>query len=447
MKKILLLTIFVLLLMSLSSLATDTRVLTMGENNTILLDDANIWLFPSRINNYPDLVFAEVSYGIYKNDKQYGDYTEPITRMGINWKFGGDKPWVLGTYFHNNDYYDEFPYGEQSIFPSWSIMPWHGPYYGSYENQSYSNRRLDLFWGYMMGENLLGVHFGYTHSSDKDEDLLTPSISLNERGFGKYDFLVGLTMMEGKLDLAAGIELFTFTYKNTANEGSVATPEYVAYDVYKPEGNNMITLRGRYFYEYNPTYTFVPHGEIMFGKFEHNYYEWRTDHDTLVYNRKYNWTSFDLGVGMHYVPTNNVLGVIDFGFMYVNLKQEYTDELSDPVEMDEYKTNYTVLPYVKLGMEADVFKWLDIRFGATTYWTKYNYEVTPYADSNAVTLKDIEKYPFNNTYLGLGFNFNRLHVDCYVDPEQFLDGFYFISGVDSKDRGMNFKISALYEMF
>jgi hypothetical protein len=115
--------------------------------------------------------------------------------------------------------------------------------------------------------------------------------------------------------------------------------------------------------------------------------------------------------------------------------------------MDEYKTNYTVLPYVKLGMEADVFKWLDIRFGATTYWTKYNYEVTPYADSNAVTLKDIEKYPFNNTYLGLGFNFNRLHVDCYVDPEQFLDGFYFISGVDSKDRGMNFKISALYEMF
>ncbi|MBN1211838.1 MAG: hypothetical protein JXA92_04610 [candidate division Zixibacteria bacterium] len=447
MKKILLLTIFALLLMSLSSLATDTRVLTMGENNTILLDDANIWLFPSRINNYPDLAFAEVSYGRYKNDKQYGDYTDPITRFGINWKFGGDKPWVLGTYFHNNDYYDEFPYGEQDIIPTWSVMPWHGPYNGAYEEQSYSNRRMDLFWGYLLGENLLGLHIGYVHSSYQDEDVeqyASPGVSLDERGFNKYDFGIGLTMMEGKLDLAAGIEMFSFTYKSTGDENPSGEPQYVAYDEYKPEGNTLFSLRGRYFYEYNPTYTFVPHAEVMFGKFEYGWYYWNVDHDTLVYTTKYNWTSFDIGVGMHYVPTNNVLGVIDVGFMYVNLKEEYTLEPVDPTQTDEYKWGYTVLPYLKLGMEADVFKWLDVRFGATSYWTKYSYENTLY---DLGTEKYTEKYPFNNTYLGLGFNFNRLHVDCYVDPELFMDGFYFISGVDSKERGMNFKISALYEMF
>jgi len=39
MKKILLLTICTLMILSLSSYATDTRVLTMGDNNNILMDD------------------------------------------------------------------------------------------------------------------------------------------------------------------------------------------------------------------------------------------------------------------------------------------------------------------------------------------------------------------------------------------------------------------------
>ena len=38
-----------------STLATETRVLTMGDNNMILLDEANIVLFPSRLIDYPNL--------------------------------------------------------------------------------------------------------------------------------------------------------------------------------------------------------------------------------------------------------------------------------------------------------------------------------------------------------------------------------------------------------
>ena len=104
MKKILLLTIFTLMILSLSSFATDTRVLTMGDNNNILMDDANIWLYPSRIYNYPDIATAEFSNyydRVSVSDDMYV-YDEQITRLGVNWKFGGDNPWVLGTYFHNN---------------------------------------------------------------------------------------------------------------------------------------------------------------------------------------------------------------------------------------------------------------------------------------------------------------------------------------------------------
>ncbi len=454
MKKILLLTIFTLLLMHFGAMATETRVLTMGENNNILQDDANIWLYPSKINSYPDLAFAEISHTRYLVSKglDIDGYISPVTRFGINWKFGGDKPWVLGTYFHNNDRYGEFPYDQLSIIPSFDIMPWHGPYWDGTDVQSYSNRRFDLFWGYLFGENQFGLRFGYVHSSNKDDE----EDDMDERGSSKYDFNLGLTMMEGKLDIAAGIELFTFTYKETYNKGTVAEPDYTTIDYYKPEGNSTLFARLRYFYEYNPTYTFVPHAEVKFGKFEWGQYDWVTANldDTLDYSEKYNYTTFDLGIGMHYVPTNNVLGVIDFGFKYVKLKREITSDVYDNVldsvvyRTDEYKYSYMVLPYFKLGMEADIFKWLDVRFGATSYWTKYTNEIDDFvSDTLTYNSKYNEKYPFNNTYLGLGFNFNRLHVDCYVDPELFMDGFYFISGVDSKQRGMNFQISALYEMF
>ena len=165
----------------------------------------------------------------------------------------------------------------------------------------------------------------------------------------------------------------------------------------------------------------------------------------MDYSYKYNLTAFELGVGMHYTPATKVLAVIDFGFMYAGLKEEYTNIIDDDsTEVDEEKWNYTLLPYFKVGMEAEVFSWMDLRLGATSYWTKYTNEETDYGEE---TETYTEKYPYNHTYLGLGFHWNRLHVDTYVDPELFMDGFYFISGVDSKSGGMNYQISAKYDMF
>jgi hypothetical protein len=74
--------------------STDTRVTTMGDNNMILLDEHNIELFPSRLFEYPDLAIAEFC--------NVANNANDMTRFGIHWKFGEEKPFVLGTYFHNN---------------------------------------------------------------------------------------------------------------------------------------------------------------------------------------------------------------------------------------------------------------------------------------------------------------------------------------------------------
>ncbi|MFQ5454419.1 MAG: hypothetical protein ACE5D6_09575, partial [Candidatus Zixiibacteriota bacterium] len=111
-----------------------------------------------------------------------------------------------------------------------------------------------------------------------------------------------------------------------------------------------------------------------------------------------------------------------------------------PSTTTEESETGTVLPYFKIGLDADVFKWMDIRLGATSYWTSEKDE-----DNNVTPpFKLTSSWTQNNTYLGFGFHWNRLHVDTYTDPQIFLQGFDFISGNGNAD--MNFRISAVYEM-
>ena len=59
MKRLLLILLAASVLLSTSVLASDTRVRTMGDNNMVLLDEANIRLFPSRVLDYPNLAIGE----------------------------------------------------------------------------------------------------------------------------------------------------------------------------------------------------------------------------------------------------------------------------------------------------------------------------------------------------------------------------------------------------
>jgi len=467
------------MILSLSSYATDTRVLTMGDNNNILMDDANIWLYPSRIYNYPDIATAEFS-NFYESFPMSDDMVvrdEQITRLGVNWKFGGDNPWVLGTYFHNNEtfYKSQSDYTVHPYINNISYMP---------------NKRGDFFYGRMLGSYQFGFHFGFVHSSYSEDD--GENGNLDEAKFALYNFEFGVTGMNGALDLAAGIEMFTYKngYTRDINQGQSlpfgdTTTVYSVFDTLKADGNMTLSLRGRYMYEYSPTYTFIPHLNFVYGSYKYEDYDRMPKTDTLdteipydslkyYYNNdlnfthEYTYTEIDLGVGMQYTPATNVLAVIDFGVKLANLKQErtynatgnlfYEHYVPDPaspgdsiwVKADttfEYKRNMTYFPYFKVGMEADVFKWLDIRLGATSMWGSTTYEYSDYDNKyywTSSNLKNTTKYPWNATYLGLGFNFNRLHIDCYVEPDIVLDGFNFISG---ETNSMNYQLSILYEMF
>ena len=388
MKRLLIL-IFALSLMAVSASATDTRTMTMGDNGTILVDDANQYSFYGRTFNYPNIAVGEFSA---PND---------FGMFGINWKFGTDKPWVLGTYF--------------STGPAMNAQDYFGANMVTWDNPLQPNRRIGLYYGREISTFNFGFHFGYVASSWQTE----VTDEQDEESFGTMTFGIGLTDSKGKWDVAVDFGM-----------GSLTDKDVDGFETTEKDGWSDISVRGRYFYDFNPDITFVPHAEGTFGTHGVIYPVVPADENTEL---KSTMSAFEFGVGMNVTPANNVLAVLDFGVQVETLKNEDTDPLATPT-LTTTKTSTTTLPYWKIGMEADVFKWLDVRMGATSNWESIKQETIDKADQAS-----------NQTYLGFGFHFGRLHIDTYTNPQVFLNGFDFVAG--NGPGNMNMSISALYEMF
>lgn len=383
----------VLMLFSASVLASDTRVLTMGENNMVLIDDANIWLFPSRVFEYPNIAVGE--FGV----------NDDFNQLGVHWKFGSDNPLVLGTYF--------------TVLPPISPSNLAGDALVPFDDLNLDNRRIDFFYGNGLANFNYGSRFSIYHSSVSWDDS-APAVDQRKESFSYYDLAFGLTSQSGKWDLALNIGFGSWT--DEAADGATES---------EADGYMDFAVVGRYFMQRGPNYTFIPHAAIVSGKHGIKFPDVQTE--------KYSLTGFEFGLGVNYTPASDVLAVCDFGFAYSKWKEEIED-LVAPATMEQTET-VMALPYFKIGFDADVFKWMDIRMGATSYWTSEKHDLQGIM---GVTGERTSNYADNETYLGFGFHWKRLHVDTYTDPEMFLQGFDFLTG--NGDVDMNFRISAVYEM-
>ncbi len=273
MKKLLLSTLTLVLIFSLAGWATETRVLTLGDANNIVKDEANILLYPSLINMYKNVVLGEVDGG--------GFY-----RLGAHYDFGEDKC-VVGLYLDRRGL---------GIEPG--IMPDPG-------GDGMVDNRLNLFYGRPFGETYFGMAFSLyseSHTTDADD---------REEKNMDLGLQLGLTMLEEKLDLTAGFTYGTWTWADSAGD-----------DVTEPETNMSINLGGRYWYEFNDEVNFVPH--LGFRYDMGGYTDSPTD---ATY--KMNAMMFDLGWGANIMPDDHVLLLFDFGIMYQSTTYENGADITD----------------------------------------------------------------------------------------------------------------------
>jgi len=399
MKKLLTLTVLFAFLFGGMVYATDTRVLTMGDANGIVKDEANVFIYPSTINYYPKLFVGE-----------YGSGTE-FSRVGAHFEFMEEtSPMVFGAYFRTDEWYwpeilvgyegyPKYAYFWEDYLKATADMP---------EDALY-NRRITLMYGTKLGEIPFGMTINFDNAKQKEEaDEWNP-----ERSFTRLGIKLGISPMEGKLDLAGGISFMTWTDKDPNGE-----------DVTKPSGNMRVDFNGRYWMDPMGKWTLVPH----FG------FSYEKQGVEIPDVRKITGTAYaiDLGLGTNYDASENVMGVTDFGVSLISGKYKDDPEVGD---IDEYKYSYLYLPYFRIGVDAKIFSWMDFRGGVKCLW------VTEKEDEVEGDWKGSWGYVYTDTYLGAGFNWNKLEIDAQVDPNFLNRAPYFISG---SGGDLNTQVSLIY---
>jgi len=397
MKKLIILTLALTLVMATAAFASQTRVFTMGQNNVVLTDDANIWNWASRLNNYPALAVGE-----FGSSSAY-PASEDFSRFGVHWRFGDDAPWILATYFENNADFEPFFAYPINLFNNFNPS---------------SNRRIHAFYARGMGTNKVGIRLSIFKNGYEDVSGGVTGTPGLEESFNYYEASLGLTANDDSWDIA--VTGGFGTWKDRRNDSLYS----------QPDGLVDFSALGRMFWGSNPTHTHVPHAGIEFHKQGEEYWNYT---GALVTTDKYTNMAIDLGIGHIYAPSTNVEAVLDIGLRLDRFKVE---NVTGAVTT-ETKANFTSLPYFKLGLDAEVFSWLDARLGATSFWQWDKTEAAGTTDFK-------QNYADNDTYLGFGFHWGKMHVDTYTDPDLFLNGFDFISGDGNGD--MNFQISAVYDM-
>jgi len=425
MKKALILAMGLLMLFSISSFATETRTLVMGDNNMILVDDANIWLFPGRLLNYPNIAIGEFT-SARNNFDGFGSPVESgFYKTGVHWQFGSDNPWIVATYIATTPAGSPMNLYTGVRLTRWDMLP-----------LAHHERGADLMISHAVGGYNAGFHFSGRSTIYKND----VTDDKEEESYNRYLFKLGVSEPLGKWDLGFGLQFGSWKDKDEDGE-----------DVTEVDGDFDMSALFRIFFVANPTWDVIPHLGFGYSKrgqkdhFADDSISTKSDVDTKT-------TRFEFGggVGLAYSPAPAVFAVIDLSGMFRTEKQERTwaavPGTPDPTTAgnDESKRS-TFVGGWRLGVEGDVFKWMTLRLGATGLGFG---EADQFATSQGPTFSTNEQYAWNDntTYLGLGFHWDRLYIDTYTSPQLVLDGFNFISG-STDARNMNFQVTLLYEMF
>lgn len=357
-----------------TSIASATRTTTMGNANHILKDSKNIWILPSTLANYPNMMKAEINVG------------SGLYEVGGHYDMG---KCIMALYFNNVDM-------SYAYAPS---VPWQPGY----------DQKIDLFLAKSINEMTLGLQlslYGDSYLADADSARTETALT----GFGLN---LGATLVEN-LELFLSLNMVSWTDKGADGE-----------DMTSADGFLDFGLGGRYWMEMSDNYTLIPY--LSFLKSGQGYKVENVPSDApdgTVLGSKTSGISIMLGAGNNMNISDDVLVVTDIGLNFSPTETESSVKGADATT----KYPYTVLPYFGLGLEAKIRDWLDIRIGANKAWVKEGYEPD---ESTASDPEETYGYAGEAFYLGAGFHFGKLDIDAQINPNLILNGPYFVSGVAS----------------
>jgi len=391
------------LLVSGTAGAWETRVLTLGDQNRFIQDDANIWIYPHTMVKYGDRLYLDLDR---KEGRVVDSLGEGIEDYGVMKNLNGGMMLQMSEGFHLGFWASNEMEPTSRLFLEGANTAQTDPdgcdrlnevfdndncrlssqditgdaFRGALRWNENASRKFDIFAGFDLGADvLLGFHTWWGNSSasvltERTVDIrsgetnLGPSAISNERLFDSTNFGFGAGIAfkpwrEGDLDIG-----FRYTYyKYELTEDGVSKPIV--------DAGHRLTLDSRLIGRLSKHWWFAPSLQFTYLSFTgavDNQAAPGQDTGRGNYGSAVSWQTidFDLGLGLH-------MRVIDKATLYTAIGLDYgqsqfnansnwgADRLISLKRLQ--------LPYWRTGFEAPLFDWMHLRAGFVKRWSRTTY--------------------------------------------------------------------------
>ncbi len=416
-------------------MATESRQIALGGVGNYIEDDYNIFAWPATLTSYSNTVWMGVSQmyvpvairlSPYEGPGYlYYDYALDVpTFLGASYGLGSEgKYGTLGMFLYHNaaglnpfgPYDQNLPYYE--YYGEWELQdpigfentaPWSG---AGVFSQPLPNK-LALMYGYATEAFSIGFSLNRSDASSvygKDETKVAASYTVLGGGL-RFD--IG---EKAYMDVAADFGMASYTDESDAT-----------YKTISDDNKTMLALRGRLFYEWNETITWVP-------RFSYKTFNFSLKADTLqeaflADNYGDKGMMFDIGLGANIkVNEDNLLVFALEPYSYMKYEPSKTPKDTPPTYLKK-----TVMPRFFLALESDVKDWLTFRVGAMKELAKLEGKNAEVWDVDDVSTVDGKLTTGDFGYfMGLGFHVADFDIDCVVNNQLPLQLGYWLTGYNS----------------
>lgn len=404
MKRTLLVVLALSFLVAGSGFSTITRVKTMGRVNQYILDDANVFLYPSMITRYSDrFLFDYGEDGSLPLSQQEG--IRGFTGLSGGVFYGVNETSHLGFIVNAND--RQNGNGITVGVPGYTFPV-----------------TLDDFIGIFYGYDAASVDVGLELDLSKSKDAITdPQAQRFEDTVSRFGIRGGISydMTNGDLfNVAVGFVNTSFTDETPAADGPTTLAEN--------DGYNTIDVAARLFHKMNDEVTLVPVFEWMIAK-QGVSWDSPADADTDAELDEVKTNTIRASLGADISPSENTLVVAAAGIKIESGETTFQGDKSS-------ESSFNYLPFVKAGVEAEVKSWCDFRAGVEKQlFTTSSEPVDTAATDTEDTGADFQGF------IGAGFYVADLVIDVQIDNKFLSRGPYLISG---ESGNLNTRISVLY---
>ncbi len=408
-KRLILLTIGLLMVLAIPVIATETRVATMGFNGLYLKDDAGIFYYPGTMSMYKKLIIAEHQSNFSSTFHSQFHYSDR-TRVGIIMPAWGNGTLAIFTGEGNEHF-------AQAVNAS-----------GAYPPFGFDEPTTRFLVGYGMSTGNASVGFQVDYSGVRDEN----NIGVPQGGpvniftANTWGFAVGLSTPMGDLNnLDLGFRIRVGSFKSKADSSTEVLNN-------KSDGNTSLTFNLRDYYALNDYLNLVPVGSFSTAS------EKNTEYAGVDSNAfKFTTTVIEAGLGLQTKPTENSEIIGGVGYRSSKLRSKmFADASGNDTLITDLSTSETSLPYAFMGFEAQVKNWLHFRLGVEKdILTDKRKSEKPVAAATATDGRNEWKETFSdlNYAVGVGISAGPVTMDTQVDNDWWNQGPNFLSGTTNGD--------------